>query len=317
MRYGFGVDIYGEQTKIGFFDETGKLLDKWKINTPMQQDGGQILPMIADEVQRYMTTHHIFEDDVMGIGVGIPGPVNSSGVVSKCVNFGWGFFNINHALGGLTGLRVSSGNIASLAALGEYWMGSGSRNMAFAAMNTGLGGAVVCDGKVVFGAHGGGGELGHILINREEKTPCTCGRRGCAEQYCSPTGIVRMAKRQLSGSLRPSVLRRTPITDFRQVVDAANGGDKVAKEVMAQVYDYMGQLLASVCCVTNPDKIVLGGEFCHMGPGALDTIARSFQSYVFPANKNVQFAFAKLGTDACLYGAFKIVLDACDQRGSY
>lgn len=309
MRYGFGVDIFGPQTKIGFFDETGKLLDKWKVATPMMQDGNQILPMVADEIQGYMTKHQLFEDDIIGIGVGIPGPVNSSGVVNKCVNFGWGFFNINRALGGLTGLNVTSGNIANLAAVGECWLGSGSRNMVFIAMNTGLGGAVVCDGKVIFGAHGGGGELGHMLVNKNEKVACTCGRRGCVEQYCSPTGIVRMAKRHLSTHLGTSVLRKTSVTDFHQVIDAANGGDKVAKEVMAQVYDYMGQFLANVCCVTNPDKIVLGGEFCSMGPSVLEAVSKSFHSYIFHANENVHFSLATLGTDACLYGAFKMALD--------
>lgn len=309
MRYGFGVDIYGAGTKIGFFDETGKLIDKWKISNPMMVDGNQILPVIADEIQKYMTSHRIFEDDVIGIGVGIPGPVNSSGVVNKCVNFGWGVFNINRALSGLTGLRVVSGNIANLAALGECWMGNGSPNMCFAAMNTGLGGAVVCDGKIVYGAHGGGGELGHMVVNKKEKEACTCGRRGCAEQYVSPTGIVRVAKRHLSSTLSHTVLRKK-LTGHQDVLDAAAAGDKVAKEVMGQIYDYIGEVLATVCCVTNPDTIVLGGEFCRMGSTALEQIHYYFHEYIFHANENVRFHLAKLGTDACLYGAFKIVLDA-------
>lgn len=309
MRYGYGVDIFGSNTKIGFFDETGKLVDKWKTVTPMLHGGSQILPAIADEIERHMIKNHLHEDDIIGIGVGIPGPVNSSGVVNKCVNFGWGVFNIDRALSGLTGIPVKSANIANLSALGECWQGSGSKNMVFVAMNTGLGGGVVCDGHVVFGAHGGGGEIGHMIINRQETEQCTCGRRGCVEQYCSPTGILRVARRYLSETKTPTPLRRRPIFDYNDVIAAAASGDKAGKEIMSRVYDYAGQFLANTCSVTNPDMVVLGGEFCRLGQPALEGIARHFHKYVFHANENVRFEFASLGTDACIYGAFKLVLD--------
>ena len=309
MRYGFGVDIYGAQVKLGFFDETGKLLDKWKITPPMMSDGNQILPAVAEEIEQYIAKRQLFEDDIIGVGVGIPGPVNSSGTVNKCVNFGWGIFNIDRALSGLTGLHVKSGNVANLSAMGECWKGSGASNMVFLAMNTGLGGAVVCDGKVVHGAHGGGGELGHMIVNKEEKVACTCGKRGCVEQYCSPKGILRVAKRQLASSNSPSVLRKRPPGSYQDVVLAASSGDLVAVQIMNQVYDYAGQALANVCCVTNPSTVVLGGEFCRIGRPAMEGISKYFKKYVFHANANVYFKLAELGTDACLFGAFKLVLD--------
>lgn len=310
MRYGFGVDIFGTHIKIGFFDETGKLIEKWKIVTPMMQGGSQILPAIADNIEKYLSLHHLFEDDIIGIGVGIPGPVNSAGVVNKCVNFDWGVFNIDRALSGLTGLKVTSGNIANLSALGECWKGSGSKNMVFVAMNTGLGGAVVCDGSVVHGAQGGAGELGHMVVNRAETEPCTCGKCGCVEQYCSPTGILRVARRHLAATRTPSVLRKRQGFDYKEVLSAAASGDRVAMEIMNQVYDYAGQLLANVCCVTNPETIVLGGEFCRIGPAAVSGISKYFRKYVFHANANVRFEFASLSTDACIHGAFKQALDA-------
>lgn len=313
MRYGFGVDIFGTETKIGFFDETGKLLKKWKIPTPMSGSGNQILPSIAEEIEGFLARSRIFDDDVIGIGVGIPGPVSNTGMVNKCVNFGWGIFNINRALSGLTGFKVASGNIANLSALGECWKGSGSRNMVFIAMNTGLGGAVVCDGNVVHGAHGGGGELGHIVINKAEREACTCGRYGCVEQYCSPSGIIRVANRYLDSSRVPSVLRKRSLTDYQQVVAAAAGGDKAAQAIMEQVYDYLGHFLSAVCCVTNPDTIVLGGSFGNLGPAVLDGVSASFNRYIFHANQNVRFQFARLGTDACIYGAFKALLDSLDR----
>ena len=310
MRYGFGVDIFGSETKIGFFDETGKLLDKWKFKTPMHSNGSQILPALADEIEAYVRKKQLFEDDIIGIGVGIPGPVNSSGVVNKCVNFDWGIFNIDRALSGLTGYPVKAGNVANLAALGEYWKGHGTRNMVFAAMNTGLGGAVVINGQVVHGTHGGGGEFGHMIINPHETESCTCGRRGCVEQYCSPTGILRVAKRRLAAAGTPSVLRRQPLTNYQNVLAAAANGDQIAVDTMNQVYDYAGHFLSQVCCTVDPEAIILGGEFCRIGLPALEGISRAFHKYIFHAIENVRFDFAALGTDACIYGAFKLILDS-------
>lgn len=310
MRFGFAVDIFGTNIKLGCFNELGELVEKWKVSMPAGLSGSAILPVISEEIERVMGKNGIFEDDVIGIGVGIPGPVNENGVVNKCVNLGWGVFNLDHALSGITGLKVKSGNIANLSALGECWKGNGTDNSVFVAMNVGLGGAVVCNGRVIHGTCGGGGELGHILVNPEEQESCTCGRKGCAEQYCSPFGILRLTKRQLASTRVPSVLRRRPVTDYRVVVKAAGEGDQVAREVMQRFYDYLGRCLASVCCVTNPDTVVLGGDFCEFGQEGINHLSASFHKYVFHANGNVNFRIAKLDRDACIYGAFKLVLDS-------
>ena len=310
MRYGFGVDILGTHLKFGFFEESGKMLDKWQVAVPGYRDSNQIVPAIAAEVERYLSRKGIFEDDVIGIGVGVPGPVGSTGVVNKCVNLSWGVFNIDRALSGLTGLHVKASNTANLSALGEYWQDDSIRNMVLMVMNTGLGGGIVCEGMLVNGANGGAGEIGHIIVNKEEKEACTCGKYGCVEQYCSPIGIVRVARRQLNSSRTPSVLRGKKFFDYQDVLKAASGGDKLAREVMAQVYDYAGQALAAVCCVTNPDTIMLGGEFLKIGQPALDGISRAFRKYVFHANEGARFCFAALGQDDVLYGAFKLAYDA-------
>ncbi len=310
MRYGFGVDIFGENIKFGLFDEEGRLLAKWKIDTPMGRDGSQILPAVADEIDRCMRERRLMEDDIIGIGVGIPGPVKADGTVGKCVNFGWSLFNLDRALSGMTGLPVRSSNIANMSLLGERWRGNGSDDCMLIAMNYGLGGAIVSNGQIVCGAHGGGGEIGHMIVNPQEKEVCTCGRRGCAEQYVSPTGITRMAQKQISTGMNRSSLRRIRNFTYKDVLQAELDGDKVAKEVMDQVYEYAGRVVANVCCVSNPDTIVLGGEFCLIGQRAMNAIIKSFNKYVFHGNEGVRFCFAALGMDACIYGAFKTVLDA-------
>lgn len=311
MKHGFGIYIGSSRTYLAYLDESGKLLDKWSVPTPIKEGSEQVLPLIADEVEKYMRSHGIFEDDVAGIGVGIPGPVNGSGTVNKCVNLGWGMFNIDRALSGLTGLPVAATNVANAAALGESWLGSakGRKNVFFMAVNTGVGGCILMDGKLAAGAHGGAGEVGHMVINRQETETCTCGKRGCVEQYISPFGIVRLAKRRMAAVRTASSLRQKRELNYEDVIHAAKKGDKLAQEVLEEVYAYAGEMIANVCAVTNPDTVILGGELCKWDKPMLDGISRSFRKAVFHANKEVRFEVATLGLDAPLYGAFKLVLD--------
>ncbi len=311
MKYGFAADIGPSVVKMACFDQDGKLVQRWETPTLVAHGSNQVLSDIADEVERYMAKNSLFEDDIIGIGVGVHGPVSSGGTVNKCVNLGWGVFNIDRALSGLTGLNVVSSNISNMAALGECWKGSakGKKNVFFIHMNYGVGGAVIANGQLVYGAHGGAGEVGHVTVNRQETEVCNCGNKGCMEQYCSPFGIVRMAKRQLASPLTRSSLRKKANLQFEDVVFAAESGDKVAQDVLEKACTYAGEVVANICCITNPDTIVLGGKLCEHGKFLVDGLRRYFQQYVFHANKDVRFEMASLGDDAPLYGAFKLVLD--------
>ena len=120
MKYGFGIDLGGTTVKIAFFDETGKMLSKWEIPTVTANGGSQILPDIAASVKGYLAQHSIPDSDILGLGIGVPGPVNAKGVVNKCINLGWGVFNISDTLSSLTGFPVKAGNDANVAALGEF-----------------------------------------------------------------------------------------------------------------------------------------------------------------------------------------------------
>lgn len=311
MKYGFGVVIGSSVTKLAYFDLNGKLLHQWSIPTSVVGGSNQVLSDIADEIEQFMKKNQLFEDDILGVGVGIPGPVSKGGTVNKCVNLNWGVFNLDRALSGLTGLNVVSSNTANMAALGESWQGcaKGCKNMVFLSMKTGIGGAVISNGQLVSGAHGGGGEIGHFVVNRQETVSCTCGNKGCLEQYFSPQGIVRLTKRQLSGSIVRSSLRHKANLAYTDVVDAAQSGDKLAQEILEKVTNYAGEVLANICCVVNPDTIVLGGELCKQGSFLIGGLTQYFRKYVFHANKDVRFLTAALGDDAAVYGAFKLVLD--------
>ena len=187
MKYGFGVDVGGTTVKLGLLSEAGELLEKWELPTRTENGGENILPDIARSVQDCMARRGLSRDDCLGLGIGVPGPVDASGMVNRCVNLNWGVFNLHDALGILTGLRVRAGNDANCAALGEFWKGGGSgcRSAIFVTLGTGIGGGVIVDGRLLTGAHGVGGELGHIEISAPDKAPCTCGKRGCVDAYCS------------------------------------------------------------------------------------------------------------------------------------
>ena len=312
MKFGFGVDLGGTTVKIAYFDENGNMLDKWEIPTVTADGGSRILPDIAASIRQYMERNSIAGDSILGIGIGVPGPVNHEGVVNKCVNLGWGVFNISQTLQELTGFPVKAGNDASVAALGECWKGGGQgcENMVFATLGTGVGGGIVIGGNVIHGVHGAGGEIGHMVLNRDETETCGCGKRGCVEQYCSATGIVRLAKKFLASSDLPSSLRALENLTCKAVFDASAAGDEAAQAILEQVYAYMGEFLADICCVVDPEAVVLGGGVSKAGQPLLEGAKRYYEQYVFHATRNVRFSLATLGNDAGAYGAFRLVLQA-------
>lgn len=312
MKFGFGIDLGGTTVKIAYFDENGTMLDKWEIPTVTDNGGVAILPDIAASVNDYLARNNISREQVIGIGIGVPGPVDNQGTVNKCVNLGWGVTNIPSILGELTGLSVTAGNDANVAALGEAWKGGGQgcNNMVFATLGTGVGGGIVIGGQVVHGVHGAGGEIGHITLNRYETETCGCGKRGCAEQYCSATGIVRIARQFLSASDADSKLRSIHPLTCKDVFDAARSGDALANEALEKVFQYLGQLLAVICCTVDPEMIVLGGGVSKAGQMLIDGAKRYFDQYIFHASSGIRFALASLGNDAGAYGAFKLALNA-------
>ena len=302
MGYGFGVDLGGTTVKLAFLDTQGNMLDKWEIPTDKEGGGKRILPDIAAAVNGYIKEKKIDREALAGLGVGVPGPVRPDGAVNGCVNLGWGEKPVAEELSKLTGLPVKAGNDATVAALGECWKGAGAgyQNMIFATLGTGIGGGIVVGGKVLHGAHGAAGEIGHMTVERNETECCGCGRKGCIEQYGSATGIARLAK-------KASVLSGKEDLTCKDVFDAAAQGDARAKAVLEQVYGYLGRFFANLSCVTDPEVIVLGGGVSKAGKVLLDGVEKAYQDCCFSGVRKVRFALATLGNDAGVYGAFKLV----------
>lgn len=307
----FGVDLGGTTVKLGLFDPEGNVSEKWEIPTRKEDSGKLILPDIADAVKGKMQEKGIAKEDVIGVGIGVPGPVDSNGVIYKAANLGWGVFSIKEELTGLLGgIRVEAGNDANVAALGEMWRGGGRGydNMVAVTLGTGVGGGIIVDGKILTGAKGAGGEIGHILVEEQETEVCGCGKTGCLEQYTSATGVVRLANRRLKKDDKASVLRTGQIS-AKDVWDAVKAGDELAVEVAEQFGEYLGKGLAAVACVVNPDIFVIGGGVSKAGSVLMDYMVEPYKKYVFHGSRETKFALATLGNDAGIYGAAKLVLD--------
>ena len=309
MKYCFGVDIGGTTVKIGLFTTEGELLEKWEIKTRTENKGEAILPDIAESLKRKMEEKGLAVQEMSGIGIGIPAPVDAKGVVQNTANLGWGYKEVKREMEELTGLPVEAGNDANVAALGEMWLGAGKgrENMIMVTLGTGVGGGVIVNGRPLVGAHGAGGEIGYLCVNYEETEHCGCGKTGCLEQYASATGIARLARKRLEKDDADTVLRGRHLS-AKSVFDALKEGDKVAEEIVEEFGEYLGHALANLAAVTDPAVIVIGGGVSRAGEILLGYVEKNFQKKAFFSNKDTEFVLATLGNDAGICGAAKLIL---------
>ncbi len=305
MKYCFGVDIGGTTVKMGLFTADGELLDKWEIPTDRSNGGENVPADIAAAIRSKCEEKGLNKEDITGAGIGVPGPVAPDGTVMKCANLGWGEFNVNEKMSALTGLKCSALNDANAAALGELWRGSakGYKNMVFITLGTGVGGGIVIDGKVVHGIHGGGGEIGHIVVNPKEEAVCGCGGHGHLEQYASATGIVRMAKIALADPKCTSSLKSIDNISCKDIFDAAKTGDATAVELVDTLGSYLAQALSGVAATCDPEVYVIGGGVSKAGTIITDTVRKHFMANNMNVLTKSEFKLAELGNDAGICGA--------------
>ena len=309
MKYCFGVDIGGTTVKLGLFTTEGEIIDKWEIKTRTENQGEAVLPDIADALKKKLAEKQIEKDQVEGIGVGVPAPVDAEGVVQNTANLGWGYKEVKREMEELSGMKAEIGNDANVAALGEMWLGAGKgrKNIIMVTLGTGVGGGIIVDGKPLVGAHGAGGEIGHLCVNYEETDHCGCGNTGCLEQYASATGITRLANIRLAKDDKESVLRGQEIS-AKTVFDAVKAGDAVAEEIAEEFGKYLGYAMANLAAVVDPATIVIGGGVSKAGEILLKYVEKNFKERAFFANKDTEFVLATLGNDAGICGAAKLIL---------
>jgi len=300
-----GIDVGGTSIKAALMSLSGDIMGMATIPT------GAIVGQEAfDQITRRLTDlvrgQERKPSQVVALGLDVPGPVDDAGNV--------GFFpNIKmDAQGLLATLRqafpdaaIAFVNDANAAALGELWKGSarGAKSFVMVTLGTGVGGGIVQDGKLVAGAFGSGGELGHLTVRPEgEERTCGCGRHGCLEQYASATGLVWMYRQECRRRGVPGVQLRHD-TDTLTLFEAYQDGDKCARVAVAQMCECLGFALAQVSAVIDPESYLIGGGVAGAFDLFSDQLVAAYHRHCLPNSKGTKILPCSLGNAAGTYGA--------------
>ena len=302
-KYCFGVDLGGTTVKIGLFSIEGQLQDKWEIPTRTENHGAEILSDIAASIQSRMDTGHLSKEQVTGIGIGVQG----------CVNLGWGNVRVADELSALTGLKVKAANDANVAALGEQWQGGGKgfQNLVMFTLGTGVGGGIIQNGRIISGANGAAGEIGHMVIC-EGGELCSCGRHGCLEAYTSARALIRMTKWKMELDLTTKMWEvaggKLENVDGKTAFAAARLGDTRAQEVVDEYVEHLAVGLANLANVLRPQAILLGGGISNEGEHLFAPLRKAVEKKLYASAEFVPLVITKasLGNDAGVYGAFAL-----------
>ena len=311
-EYIFGVDIGGTTIKFGLFLAEGTLLDKWEAKTRLENNGAEIIPDVAKSIREKMSEKKLKKEEIVGVGVGVPGPVTENGEVA--VNLHWGHTKVAEDLEKLLYIPVKAGNDANVAALGEMWKGGGrgTKNLIMVTLGTGVGGGIIIDGKIVPGAHGAGGEIGHASMEPDFPIACNCGNHGCLEQFTSATGIVRVAKDEIARAEKEGTdtILDSENVSAKSVFDAYKQDDAIAGRIVDHFSRYLGKGLAIFACVVDPEIFVIGGGVSKAGQSLISAVEKYYRQFAFKPCKDTHLVQAQLGNDAGIYGAAKLAFDA-------
>ncbi|MCU0104228.1 ROK family protein [Acholeplasma vituli] len=309
MKYVFGIDVGGTSIKIGLLDQQGSLVDSFSIPTNLKDQGSHILKEVAQAIHAFNDQKGLKDSDILGYGFGLPGPVVDNTAI-QCVNLGWKNVNVEkefqYALG--KKVLVKAGNDATVAAAGEYWKQNIEGDIIFITLGTGVGGGIIANGKVIDGAHGAGGEIGHIRAEFNEPQACTCGLEGCLETETSIRSINARARKLMKLNTYKTTIVDDENLSPKRIFNAAKMGDELGLAVADKVGEYLGLTCSMLAATVDPKAILIGGGISNAGQVLIDAIKKHYRKYAFSAIKDMQFELAKLGNDAGMYGAGYLII---------
>lgn len=308
--YVLGIDIGGTNTVFGIVDARGHVVASDSIKTRKHSNFDDYIDELHTEVSRLLKTNEA-EDKLQGIGIGAPNANYYNGMIENGVNLPWGN---NIALAEkvsrvFDGIPVAVTNDANAAAIGEMTYGAarGMKDFIMITLGTGVGSGIVINGQVVYGHDGYAGELGHVIVKRNNGRMCGCGRTGCLEAYCSATGVARTAREFLELRSEPSSLRNLDIDEItsKDVYDAAMTGDKMAKEIFEYTGKILGEAFADMIAFSSPQAIILFGGLARSGDLLLKPIKEAMDNSVLGIFKGkTQVILSELKeSDAAVLGA--------------
>ncbi|MDE6560326.1 MAG: ROK family protein [Muribaculaceae bacterium] len=308
--YVLGVDIGGTNTVFGIVDARGQVIASDSIKTKKHAEFNDYVNELHSAVERLLRLNDA-EDKIQGIGIGAPNANYYTGEIVNPPNLPWGPViplaeKVSEAFGGIP---VAVTNDANAAALGEMTYGAarGMKDFIMITLGTGVGSGIVINGQMVYGHDGNAGELGHLVMKRNNGRMCGCGRTGCLEAYCSATGVARTAREFLEIRQEPSVLRNIDIEDItsKDVYDAAMAGDKIAKDIFEYTGKILGEAFADMVAFSSPQAIILFGGLAKSGDLLLKPLKEAFEKNVMPIFRGkTQILLSELKeSDAAVLGA--------------
>lgn len=296
--YYVGVDVGGTGIKYAVVTPDGTITKQWQEDTDTSDNGQRIGPQIVEGIKKGCKDAEIDWEDVLAIGVGVPGPVDEEkGEVVVAVNLGWSHYPLRHILYEGLNRPISLINDANAAAMGEIWVGAGQgfNNAVFVTLGTGIGGGIIIHGKLLNGVHSSAGEIGHISVPNPYQFPCGCGKKGCIETLASANGFTKVAAMHY---------KENPPKSSQELFEWAAAGDETANEVIEEVCDMLGYVLASVATTVDPELLIIGGGVSKAGEALVEPLKRHIQPYLFPALRDqIDVRIATLENDAGVLGA--------------
>lgn len=299
-----GIDVGGTSVKIGIMTKEGDVVAKAGVPTPPLVDEAGYTA-VTDGVKSVLESAGVDASLLKGVGLAVPCPVPADGNISVIANLSLNLLGVHDALqASFPGVYVGFLNDANAAAMGELWRGAGAgyNSLVFVTLGTGIGAGVVCDGKVLAGANGAAGELGHVIVNPAETRQCGCGRYGCLEQYASATGIVNSYRMECEKRGCEPVELSGP-SDSRSVFEALVAGDKAARAAVDTMAGALGFELANAACSFDPEVFVLGGGVSAGAEHYLDRVTEVFKKMTLSCCADTPITVASLGNDAGMLGA--------------
>lgn len=313
-KYIVAIDLGGMSAKGALFSTDDKIICEDRVKTCSKDGFECTVNSLAELAKTLADKAGVSFDDVLAIGAGAPGVVDSrTGVILRWSNFNWNNVPFADRLSALTGKPVFVANDANVAALGEAKFGATAKYQSsiLLTIGTGVGGGIVFDGKLIEGYKSAGAELGHITI-REGGLPCACGRLGCYEKYASATALILQTRRamveDLSSEMWALVDGKIENVDGRTAFEGARRGDATAKKVVEQFVGYLSEGIADFVNILRPEAIVLGGGVANEGEDLFGPLRKAVDKRTYIAMDIVPLKIvgAKLGNRAGVYGGYAI-----------
>ncbi len=316
-----GIDLGGTKILTAIVDAEGYIISRDHSITPAKEGQDEVIKSILKSVDRTLDQARITMDGLRAIGIGAPGLSNSeTGVLFTSPHLpGWQDVPLRDIIEQRLGKKAFLINDANAAAVAELYFGAGrgARNFIYITLSTGIGSGIIINGEIYTGATGTAGELGHMVI-KDNGPVCKCGNRGCWETLASGTALAREARDRIREGANTSILDyiggEIEKVNAEVVHQAAQAGDNLANELIAQTGYYVGVGLANLINIFNPEIIVIGGGLSNIGDMLLEPAYEEAKRRAFKQSfRVVRFARAELGRNTGAIGAAKFALNEMER----